>query len=344
VDSARTPRGVAVRPQNQSYDGQFFYRLALSPFSTAEWDHGVRFDVPALRASRITYPLLARAVTLGHDRWVPAALLVVNVLATAVLGLGGSLLARRAGRRWWLGLVVVLIPGAIYGAVLDLADVVALALAVFALGAVLDHRWVAAGTLFALAALTRESTLLLVVASAVVLVSEHRARRHRGDPVAASWPVVVIPAVVYGGWQLAVHHLWGRFSTSGSANFGAPFAALVGHLDLFVPRDGPAALRLFVLGLVLGVVAAAVPALVDRAVPPLAPIGVAIGAVLFASLSVEPFTNYVNFARAASELLLLALVGALWSRRPSATVALILAGGGGAVLALWSIWATTPLP
>jgi hypothetical protein len=45
------------------YDGQFFYRLALEPFSTAERVDGIAFDAPAYRQQRIGYPLLAFLTT-----------------------------------------------------------------------------------------------------------------------------------------------------------------------------------------------------------------------------------------------------------------------------------------
>src|SRR5688572_14158905 len=53
ADPASVPAGVEVRPPEEAFDGQFFYRVAADPLSDDRVSHGIEHDLPALRASRI---------------------------------------------------------------------------------------------------------------------------------------------------------------------------------------------------------------------------------------------------------------------------------------------------
>jgi len=61
TDASSVPDSIRVLPETRGYDGQFYYRLAESPLSTAQQAAGVQFDHPALRTTRIGYPMLAAA-------------------------------------------------------------------------------------------------------------------------------------------------------------------------------------------------------------------------------------------------------------------------------------------
>jgi len=155
--------------------------------------------------------------------------------------------------------------------------------------------------------------------------------------------------------QLVTRVQWGELGllSSGDANFTLPFASFVREASLFVPRDGHSALRVSVVGLVVVSTAAAVLALVARRraspgasaapVPDLVPIGVALGVLLFVSLARVPFVNYMNVARAVTELLLLVLLVGWLVRNRAGDVTLAVLAGGGVVLAGWAVWATTPI-
>jgi hypothetical protein len=50
--------------QGSGYDGQFYFRLALDPFSTSRSYSGITFD-SSIRAQRILYPLLSWLICFG---------------------------------------------------------------------------------------------------------------------------------------------------------------------------------------------------------------------------------------------------------------------------------------
>src|SRR5215469_6833025 len=98
------PAGLHVFHTN-GYDGQFYYRLALDPANLHRTAFGITLDHP-YRLQRIGYPALAWLVSLGHHRLVPIALVLVNVLALAAVGLLGGMLAAESGRHALWGLLL----------------------------------------------------------------------------------------------------------------------------------------------------------------------------------------------------------------------------------------------
>src|SRR3954447_9864368 len=56
-DPTATPEALFVAKNSSGYDGQFYYRLSLAPFSHRAIERGIRFDSPPYRSQRIIYPL-----------------------------------------------------------------------------------------------------------------------------------------------------------------------------------------------------------------------------------------------------------------------------------------------
>lgn len=148
------------------YDGQFYYYIAADPVRAryyVDWNSYGR-QAAAYRYGRILYPLLARTLTLGQSSWVPSTLLVVNLLGVALGTLAVAAWILRFGLPTWLALVYSFYPGVALGVLRDLADPLAfsfVAAAVFLLSFGGRYRLVWSVALFALAGLTRETTLLV---------------------------------------------------------------------------------------------------------------------------------------------------------------------------------------
>ncbi len=75
VDASKVPAGLTVIPNIGGYDGIWFYRLAIDPFTRVQAAHGIRLDNPAYRQQRIGYPFivwLLSATLPGYRRcWSP---------------------------------------------------------------------------------------------------------------------------------------------------------------------------------------------------------------------------------------------------------------------------------
>ncbi len=173
------------------YDGQYFLYVAQDPIRAKSY-----IDDPAYRYGRIVYPLLARALALGQQDAIPFVLVAINVFAVALGTFALATLLCRHGRSPWYALIFALYPG-IYVAVLrDLSEALAYALAACAV-ALFDRArpgdLVASAALFAVAILTRETTVIFALVCAGLLAARDRNVR-RALPFAAG---AVLPYVFY---------------------------------------------------------------------------------------------------------------------------------------------------
>jgi hypothetical protein len=187
-DFTTDPAGVAL-VHGYGHDGQQFYVVARSVTDLQRIDGNV--DRPRYRARRILFPLLASAFPAGAPTvW---AMFAISLLSVGMAAVAAGRLARRVGGPVWLGLAVALTPALLIGVRASLGDALAFSLALW--GVVLWRRHLGwAVLLFALAALTRETTL--VVPAACFLLGTRRQR-----------VALVIPFAVYGAWSLAVSQL-----------------------------------------------------------------------------------------------------------------------------------------
>jgi hypothetical protein len=225
------PPSLRLLQPDQSYDGQYYYRLALDPGLTR--DVSITLDKPAYRQQRLLYPLLARVLALGLDDWVPASLLLVNVLGLGVLGVLGALYARDLGLSPWYGLGLTLFPGFAFTLARDLAEILEACLLVGCALALRRDRSLAAGVLLALAVLTRETAVVL---AATLLVVALWSRLRKGY-----WPAALTAAGL-GGLacfvvvQASVGLRWGGLPVlNGSANLAWPFSAPLQYVTTVGP-------------------------------------------------------------------------------------------------------------
>jgi hypothetical protein len=222
---ARVPAGLHVFGSN-GYDGQFYYRLALGPADLQRTAFGITLD-HAYRLQRIGYPALAWLFSAGHHQLVPIALVAVNVLALAVIGLLGGMLAVESGRHPIWGLLLAGYFGFLKSVGNDLAEPVA---AACLLGGVLAYRRrrpAVAGLLFAYGALTRETVMIVPLAILLVRLADSIRGEFRLGAVDLTW---CLPVLAFTGWQLvlrATTGTWVALSGAGdNANGGLPFAQL----------------------------------------------------------------------------------------------------------------------
>ncbi|MFQ6101590.1 MAG: AZOBR_p60025 family cell surface glycopolymer formation protein [Anaerolineae bacterium] len=189
----------------QGYDGQFAYYVARDP--VGGWRH---CDVPAYRYQRILYPLLAWVLALGRPGAVAWTLIALNVAALA----GGTyfterLLAARGVSRWY-ALAYGLYGGLVAGLRLDLTEPLAYGLLQAALWAwekrEAEGRKQEAGfrvsrftsyVLLALAALTKETTLVAVTGLLLYLVLGRRWREAVKLGLVVGLPFVAWQAVLW---------------------------------------------------------------------------------------------------------------------------------------------------
>ena len=176
---------LEVLPADEAFDGMFYYRMSVSPFSDAARVAGIVFDTPALRSAWMGYPLLGFVGSVGDPDLVPYALIVVNLLAMFALGWVGGALAMDSGRTAMWGLLLPLFPGFVYTLGFDLTELVT-ALAVAGAVLALRRRQTLVATLLATyAVLTRETAAVLAIALVMVWLGQlvrDRSAAARGSP------------------------------------------------------------------------------------------------------------------------------------------------------------------
>jgi len=224
----RLPQVARTQPfelrDSVGYDGQFYAQLAVSPL-LADAGLNTALDNPAYRSRRIGLPWLAWFAGLGQTPWVLQAYALLNALAW--LALAALLLhwippTNATALLAWLGcLFGVGVMMSVGRALTDLPSALLIASAILL---VERGRRLGASLAFALALLTRETSVL---AGVLLLPSQREDRRAwlraLGIGLAASAPLVA--------WLLYVHARFPSAPGVDGDNFGWPFAAMLGSLE-----------------------------------------------------------------------------------------------------------------
>ncbi len=228
VDPSKAPRELTLVPGMSGYDGQFYYRLALTPFTSQREAMGIALDKPpAYRHQRILYPLIVHIVSLGKPHIAIWAMIGVNLAALFGVALLGARLAQSCNLSPWWGLAMAGYPGFVISLSRDLAEIVA---AFFVLGGLLalrNKKGLLAGIAFALAVLTRETTVL--IPASVAAVEGWRwltTRRTESSVSLAAW---WLPLCTFVAVQLILTLVWGTvpISGGGAVNVLVPFGGFV---------------------------------------------------------------------------------------------------------------------
>lgn len=205
------------------YDGEFFYYLALDPVNARYY-----MDVSTYRYTRIVYPMLARALALGRPVLIPWTLWLINWLAIAGGALAVAAWLKRRGFSPWFALVYGFYPGLIVAVQRDLSEALGYGLAatgvyVFDFGP--GRRRLLPAGIFALAALTRETTAVFgVVYAGAVLFGDGPKMRWR-DRIRANWLKAAIFAAIALG-PLALYKLFLLAWLGAGHDIGIPLAHL----------------------------------------------------------------------------------------------------------------------
>jgi hypothetical protein len=199
ADARYTDAPITILPTN-GYDGQFFYRLAIEPFSFDPVAAGVTFDKPYYRQQRILYPIIAHFFALGQTKFVPAALVLVNLFGIFILAYLSAVYMQEIGLSYRWGAVIALYPGFAISLGRDLSEIIAVVFVIAGLLTMKRKQRFLSIVLFSLAVLTRETTILIPLA--IAIFSQYR--------------LYFIPVVIGIAWQIFLQIAWGAFPAVGA--------------------------------------------------------------------------------------------------------------------------------
>jgi len=330
TSAAHAPSSLTVRPPDQAYDGQFFYRLGVSPFSTAREVSGVTFDLPALRNARWLSGALAWLLSAGHPAAVPWALLLINFVAAIALGAVAGALARSSRRHAAWGLLLALYPGYAFTLTLDTSELLAGALVLGGLYAGRRSKWALAGGLFVLAVLARDTAASIPAGIAAGGAWQLVRRRPGAAPLLAGGAGIL----AFAGWealQRARFHAW-PFVQSRKNNLSGPFAGLAKELSKDLPpHSGAAAFRLLSIIVLIGVIVAAAAALRGTTIPFVERVAWLPAITVVVTLNAYLYSGATAFMRAGSESFLMSALVLLGHRARYASFVAV------PVVGLWAL-------
>jgi hypothetical protein len=218
-------------PPGAGNDGQQFYAIARDPLHPTAV--APLLDRARYRLQRPGYPVLAWLLHPGGGGdGLVTAMLAVNTLAAALAaGALGWWAARRRRAPGW-GLLALALPGAYLAMRISCADLLAGALALLAAVLLLDGRWWPAALLGVGAAVTKETSLILLVGVAVgawrhrpptpAAARAARVWRHRPwTPAAVVAPAVGVTAAIWLALLLTFPHAGRQYG-----ELGAPLRGL----------------------------------------------------------------------------------------------------------------------
>ncbi len=190
------------------YDGQFYYRLALDPFSNEERVQGIRFDIPPWRQQRILLPVLTWAVARGDPELTATVMLAINLLAVAAITIVGGALLCSFGLSPWPALLLAFYPGFATSIERFLSEPLSCLLLLLSLLSLAYKKVAWGGVILVLAVLARETALAAALAMAGMwfLQSIFPIKTdHWKAPGAVYW----LPAIItYIFWQIWLQNHW----------------------------------------------------------------------------------------------------------------------------------------
>jgi hypothetical protein len=322
VNAAETHPHLNVKANSDGYDGQFYYRMAVAPFSLAPTADGITFDHPAKRLERFLYPLAAWAVSFGHARLAALALFALNLAGIGAIGWIGTGLARRLNLGVGLPVALLLWPGLIVTLTHDTTEIAGAALLLAALSAYLSERLALYAALAIAATLARETTLPVFLG--IFLFEAAHRRWHR----AALCGVALLPFAIWREILATLAHEPPQ--AHGLAHdLGWPFAGLIQMLTACLTGTRTWASTPLKNDIIRAMVLLTAPPLVlfcAFVTTKLKPTAIATGWVLTACLmtlltATGPWTDPIAYFRAFTDCALVGLL--LLPRLPLPTVLLI---------------------
>jgi hypothetical protein len=194
------PPGLIIGQHSSGYDGQFYYRIACDPFSTQPVAAGVHLDYPVYRLQRIGYPFLVWMLSLGNRTAVPWMMIAVNLGALAGIAAVAVIATRELRVPAWSCLALALYPGFLLSVSRDLVEPLEVLLLMIALVLLQRQRIALAACVLALAALTKETSLLFALGALISAIVTTPRRRMNF--------VLLVPFAAHFGWKVLLFRLW----------------------------------------------------------------------------------------------------------------------------------------
>lgn len=161
VDKSKVPVKIKILKDSNGYDGQYYFRLALSPDARKKTEYGITIDTPPWRMQRIGYPLIVHVLSFGDQNRIPFLMVLVNIFGIFVLAWFARVIALQLGLSDWFAVAVLAWPGYVVTLQHDTTEILSVAFMAAAISALLSGRYGIYALVAAVATLTRETSILV---------------------------------------------------------------------------------------------------------------------------------------------------------------------------------------
>ncbi|MCF8127776.1 MAG: hypothetical protein K9N10_04635 [Deltaproteobacteria bacterium] len=242
-ETKQTPWKDYAHPK-PGYDGQFYFRLALDPFTDKKTAFGITLDAPIVRHQRVLLPLFTWLIAGGNPETTPLIMMAINLAAIAGCALVGALLLSGFGVSAWYGLLFSLYPGFAVSAGRFLTEPLALFMILSSLLMLVHRKHFAAAITLSLAVLARETSTLVVAAGFFTWLSvkiSKKSSKSSFQPAVSFW---VYPTLSFFLWQFWLWNNWSSvlLDRENIAKLGVPLAgffhAMAGNITNLKPETG----------------------------------------------------------------------------------------------------------
>lgn len=226
------------------YDGQFYFRLSLDPFTDKRTAFGVTLDAPIVRHQRILLPLFTWLIARGNPETTPLVMMAINLVAIAGCALVGGLMLSGFGVSGWYGLLFSLYPGFAVSGGRFLTEPLALFMILLSLLMLAHRKNFGAAIILSLAVLARETSTLVVAAGFFTWVSGKVFPNHNYNsfqPTVSFW---AYPTLSFFLWQFWLWNNWSSalLNSENLAKLGIPLAgffhAMIANITNLKPETG----------------------------------------------------------------------------------------------------------
>lgn len=206
------------------YDGRFYFRVALDPFTGEKEAFGIVLDDPLLRHQRILLPFFTWLIAQGDPAITSAVMMAINLLAVAGCALASGLLLSSLGISAWYGLLFALYPGFAISVGRFLTEPLALFMILLSLLMLAHKKHLTASVLLSLAVLSRETATLVVAAGFFTWLIQKTRKKGTEDDFSPHVSFWLYPTLTFFLWQLWLYFNWSSvlFDNATSSNLGPP--------------------------------------------------------------------------------------------------------------------------
>ncbi len=233
------------------YDGQFYFRLALDPFTDQRKAFGIELDAPVVRQQRILLPFFTWLIARGGLEITPPVMMAINLGAVAGCAFVTSLLLIGFGISAWYGLLFALYPGFAVSAGRYLTEPLALFMILASLLMLVHRKNLVAAILLSLAVLARETATLVVAAGFFTWLSGKILQNGNKNNFSPHFSFWLYPTLTFFLWQLWLWNNWSIVLLDGDniSKMGVPLAgfirAIAGNISNLNPETGFYLIMLF---------------------------------------------------------------------------------------------------